>query len=259
MLSVGRESDMLQDMHDPRVRSLFDSIAHRYDLLNHLLSGGIDMYWRKKAIRRLRAFSPRRILDVATGTADLAIESLSLDPVSVAGVDVSENMLALGREKLRRRGLDAVVTLTWGEAEHLPFGDGTFDAAMVAFGARNFGDLSQGLREMCRVLVAGGHVMVLEFSRPGSPLFRQAYFWYFRKVLPGIGKWVSRSDHAYSYLPETVMRFPEGADFLRTLETAGFSSVRQERLTGGIATLYLGTKPAGPASEPANAGKEHIV
>jgi demethylmenaquinone methyltransferase / 2-methoxy-6-polyprenyl-1,4-benzoquinol methylase len=258
MLSVGRESDMLQDMHDPRVRSLFDSIAHRYDLLNHLLSGGIDLYWRKKAIRCLKAFSPRRILDVATGTADLAIESLSLDPVAVAGVDVSENMLTLGREKLRRRGLDAIVTLTWGEAEHLPYCDGTFDAAMVAFGARNFGDLHQGLREMCRVLVAGGHVVVLEFSRPGSPLFRQAYFWYFRKVLPRIGKWVSRSDHAYTYLPETVMRFPEGADFLKTLEAAGFSSVRQERLTGGIATLYLGTKPAGPASEPANAGKECI-
>jgi demethylmenaquinone methyltransferase/2-methoxy-6-polyprenyl-1,4-benzoquinol methylase len=246
-------------MHDPRVRSLFDSIAHRYDLLNHLLSGGIDLYWRKKAIRCLRAFSPRRILDVATGTADLAIESLSLNPVAVAGVDVSENMLALGREKLRRRGLDAVVTLTWGEAEHLPFGDGTFDAAMVAFGARNFGDLQQGLREMCRVLVDGGQVMVLEFSRPARPLFRHAYFWYFQKVLPRIGRWVSSSDHAYTYLPETVMRFPEGADFLRALEAAGFSSVRQERLTGGIATLYLGTKPAGAASEPPNAGKEHIV
>jgi demethylmenaquinone methyltransferase/2-methoxy-6-polyprenyl-1,4-benzoquinol methylase len=241
-------------MHDPRVRTLFDSIAHRYDLLNHLLSGGIDLYWRKKAIAALRPFAPGRILDVATGTADLALEALALRPGEVVGVDVAERMLALGREKVRRRGVEGTVTLRWAEAEKLPFPDGRFDAAMVAFGARNFGDLLQGLREMCRVLVPGGHVAVLEFSRPQTAPFRQLYLWYFRRVLPHLGRWISRSPHAYSYLPDTVLRFPEGEEFLGILASAGFAEVRQKRLTGGIATLYTGTRPAGAATASPGGG-----
>ena len=241
------------------VGTLFDAIAHRYDLLNHLLSGGIDFYWRRRAIRHLEDLHPQRILDVATGTADFAIAALRLRPREVVGVDIAEEMLKHAREKVAQRGLSKQVRLQKGEAEHLDFETGSFDASIVAFGARNFEDLEAGLAEMHRILRPGGKVVVLEFSRPARPLFRQAYFWYFQKVLPRIGRWVSRSDHAYSYLPETVMRFPEGAQFLKALEAAGFSSVRQERLTGGIATLYLGTKPAGAASEPPNAGKEHIV
>lgn len=237
-------------MHNPRVRSLFDSIAHRYDLLNHLLSGGIDLHWRKKAIGTLRPFAPRRILDVATGTGDLAIGALALHPEEVVGVDVSEAMLARGRQKLRRRGLDGRICLQWGEAESLPFPEGRFDAAMVAFGARNFGDLLRGLKEMHRVLAPGGHVVVLEFSRPDRPPFRQIYLWYFRRILPVVGRWISRSDHAYSYLPDTVLRFPEGEDFLRILESAGFAGLKQERLTGGVATIYLGTRSAGRVPAP---------
>jgi len=243
---------MLKLMHNPQVRSLFDSIAHRYDLLNHLLSGGIDLYWRRKAIRTLKPYEPGRILDVATGTADLAIESLALDPAAVVGVDVSENMLALGRRKLKRRGLEARITLQWAEAERLPFEDGVFDAAMVAFGARNFGDLRAGLKEMHRVLTPGGQILVLEFSRPARAPFRQLYLWYFHRILPRIGKWVSRSDHAYRYLPETVMRFPEGKEFCDTLAATGFDAIREQRLTGGIATIYLGTK------QDVAHGKEHI-
>ena len=224
------------------VSSLFDAIAHRYDLLNHLLSGGVDLYWRRKAIDTLRSLKPRRILDVATGTADLAIASLRLKPESVVGIDIAEKMLAIGREKLEKKGLGAIITLESGEAEHLAFPDGSFDASIVAFGARNFEHLEQGLREMGRVLRPGGRIVVLEFSRPASFPFKQIYLFYFRRILPLIGRLVSKDQGAYTYLPDTVMKFPEGDAFLGILRTAGFAAVRQERLTFGIATIYTGEK-----------------
>jgi demethylmenaquinone methyltransferase/2-methoxy-6-polyprenyl-1,4-benzoquinol methylase len=225
------------------VRSLFDSIAYRYDLLNHLLSGGIDLYWRRRAVERLRDLSPRTILDVATGTADFAIAALRLSPHAVVGVDIAEQMLALGRRKLERRGLAGRISLESGEAEHLRFPDASFDAALVAFGARNFEDLAGGLKEMRRVLRPGGRVVVLEFSRPAAFPFRQIYFWYFRRMLPLIGRLLSGSREAYRYLPETVMRFPEGDEFLAILERSGFIDVAGERLTFGIVTIYTGNTP----------------
>lgn len=229
-------------MQKQYVRSLFDSIAYRYDLLNHLLSGGIDLYWRRKAIECLRDLHPQRILDVATGTADFAIASLRLHPREVVGIDIAEAMLELGRAKLNKRGFASIISLRTGEAESLEFETGSFDAAIVAFGARNFEHLEKGLAEMYRVLRKGGEILVLEFSRPRIFPLRQLYFIYFRQVLPLIGRIVSKSELAYQYLPDTVMKFPEGDDFLAILRQAGFSSMSQKRLTFGIASVYTGTK-----------------
>jgi demethylmenaquinone methyltransferase/2-methoxy-6-polyprenyl-1,4-benzoquinol methylase len=230
------------------VRSLFNAIAYRYDLLNHLLSGGIDLYWRRKAIEHLRPDAPRTILDVATGTGDFALAALRLNPERVVGVDIAENMLAIGREKLRRRGAQHRVTFELGDAERLAFSDGTFDAAIVAFGVRNFENLNQGLREMRRVLNPGGRVIILEFSRPQTAPFRQIYLAYFRTILPLIGRLVSGHTGAYTYLPDTVMRFPEGPAFLEQLRASGFDDLREERLTFGIATMYSGRRSPLPSS-----------
>lgn len=221
---------------------MFDAIAHRYDLLNHVLSGGADFYWRRKAVESLRDVRPRRILDVATGTADFAIAALRLKPDEVVGVDIAENMLAIGRAKIRRLGAGDVIHLKTGEAEHLEFEDGTFDAAMVAFGARNFEHLHRGLGEMQRVLRPGGRIVVLEFSQPAAFPFRQLYLFYFRRVLPLLGRMVSKDRRAYTYLPDTVMKFPQGEEFLAILKAAGIRSPRQHRLTFGIATIYAGEK-----------------
>ena len=207
-----------------------------------MLSGGIDFYWRRKAVDCLRDIAPNRILDVATGTADFAIATLRLHPREVIGVDIAEHMLAIGRTKVARRRCESIITLRTGEAERLEFGDGTMDAAIVAFGARNFEDLVGGLSEMQRVLRPGGRIVVLEFSRPRSFPFRQVYFFYFRRILPLVGRWISRSPEAYTYLPDTVMRFPEGEQFSDILRHTGLRNVRQQRLTFGIATIYTGDK-----------------
>lgn len=225
------------------VRSLFDSIAYRYDLLNHVLSGGVDFYWRRKAIQHLQDIHPKKILDVATGTADFAIAALRLQPEKVIGIDIAEEMLKRGRSKIAKRGLGEIISLQTGEAEQLAFEAESFDAAIVAFGARNFENLERGLSEMYRVLRRGGKIVVLEFSRPRWFPFRQLYFFYFRFILPVIGKVVSRHREAYAYLPDTVMKFPEGEDFLNILRQAGFTSLEEERLTFGIATVYSGRKP----------------
>jgi demethylmenaquinone methyltransferase/2-methoxy-6-polyprenyl-1,4-benzoquinol methylase len=230
------------------VRALFNAIAFRYDLLNHLLSGGADLYWRRRAVEHMRKLQPRRILDVATGTADLAIAALRLGPLEVIGVDIAEEMLKRGREKLEKRGLGGTISLRHGEAEHLEFAEGRFDAAMVAFGARNFENLDLGISEMHRVLRPGGMVLVLEFSRPRLFPFKQIYLFYFKRILPLVGRSLSRHGHAYTYLPETVLRFPEGADFLTLLGRAGFTGAAEDRLTLGIATVYTGIKPASPAA-----------
>ncbi|MEO8168026.1 MAG: bifunctional demethylmenaquinone methyltransferase/2-methoxy-6-polyprenyl-1,4-benzoquinol methylase UbiE [bacterium] len=229
-------------MEKQYVRSLFDSIAYRYDLLNHLLSGGIDLYWRRKAIGELKDTAPKSILDVATGTGDFAIATLRLNPEKVVGIDIAEEMLKVGRTKLEKRGLGQIISLRTGEAENIQFADGTFDAAIVAFGARNFEHLEKGLSEMHRVIRSGGKVVVLEFSRPRMFPLRQLYFFYFRTILPLVGKSVSKSSEAYRYLPDTVMRFPDGEDFLDILRTIGFEGTREKRLTAGIATVYVGTK-----------------
>ncbi|MBX2989939.1 MAG: bifunctional demethylmenaquinone methyltransferase/2-methoxy-6-polyprenyl-1,4-benzoquinol methylase UbiE [Bacteroidetes bacterium] len=224
------------------VRSLFDSIAYRYDLLNHLLSGGIDFYWRRRAVEYLADIRPKRILDVATGTADFAIAALRLEPREVIGVDIAEEMLKIGRAKLQKRKLDSTIMLQAGEAENLQFETSSFDAAIVAFGARNFEHLEQGLAEMNRILRPGGKIVVLEFSRPGMFPFKQLYFFYFKSVLPLVGKFVSRHRDAYTYLPDSVMKFPEGDDFLNILRNVGFADLKEERLTFGIVTIYCGMK-----------------
>ena len=224
------------------VRSLFDSIARRYDMLNHLLSGGIDMYWRKKAIDALRGVPPGRILDVATGTADLVIAAAALAPREVVGVDIAEEMLSVGRRKIAARGLSPLVSLRMGEAESLPFAGSSFDAAIVAFGVRNFENLEAALGEMLRVLRPGGKLVVLEFSRPRRFPFRQIYLAYFLRVIPVLGRVISGNGEAYSYLPSSVMAFPEGEEFLSILRGAGFRAARAERLTFGIATIYTAEK-----------------
>ncbi len=229
-------------MQRQNVRRLFDSIAHRYDLLNHLLSGGIDFYWRRAAIDALRSSAPKRILDVATGTADLAIASLRLNPAEVIGVDISTPMLELGRRKVEAKNASAVIHLQEGEAEHLEFPSGDFDAAIVAFGARNFENLAGGLREMNRVLRKRGRIVVLEFSKPRAFPIRQIYFSYFRHILPLVGRLISREKQAYQYLPDTVMAFPDGEEFVRILRDAGFSSITEQRLTFGIVSIYCGEK-----------------
>ncbi len=224
------------------VRSLFNGIAPRYDFLNHLLSAGCDLYWRRKAVGSLVEARPRTILDVATGTADFAIAALRVRPDSVIGVDIAEDMLAVGREKIARKGLGGTITLRSGDAEALEFPPASFDAVTVAFGVRNFENLERGLRGMYRVLRSGGKVVVLEFSRPSVTPLRQAYLFYFRRILPRVGRALSAHEEAYTYLPDTVMRFPEGAEFLRILQNVGFSDTASERLTGGIVTIYTGTK-----------------
>lgn len=221
------------------VRGLFNRIAPRYDLLNHVLSSGIDIWWRRQAVRRLATVSPATVLDVATGTGDCALEAARLlSPRSVVGVDVAENMLELGEEKAKRRGLDRIVSFRKGAAEALPFADASFDAVLSAFGVRNFSDLDAGLREMRRVLRPGGAVVILEFSRPRSFPVKQLYQAYSRTLLPAIGGWVSRDREAYRYLPSTIGEFPDGEEFLQHLRAAGFQSARRHPMTFRIATAY---------------------
>ena len=224
------------------VQSLFNAIASRYDLLNHLLSGGVDLYWRRRAAEHLRDGSIRRVLDVATGTADFAIAALKTGADEVVGVDIAEAMLERGRKKVARRRLATRIHLVHGEAEHLAFPDASFDAAIVAFGARNFENLELGIGEMWRVLRNGGKIVVLEFSRPHRAPFKQLYLLYFKHILPHIGRAVSGHSQAYTYLPATVMQFPEGEQFIDILRSAGFKQTVEQRLTFGIASIYIGIK-----------------
>jgi demethylmenaquinone methyltransferase / 2-methoxy-6-polyprenyl-1,4-benzoquinol methylase len=229
-------------MPNVEIRRIFDSIAYRYDLLNHLLSGGFDLYWRRSAIQTLVPLQPKHILDVATGTGDFAIAALRLNPAEVVGVDISMPMLEFGRRKIAAHNLDKLIRLEAGEAEHLRFSDNQFDAAIVAFGARNFADLERGLTEMRRVLRKGGRILVLEFSKPQLFFFKHLYFFYFRKILPFVGRIVSNDKEAYQYLPDTVMKFPDGDDFVNILKKTGFFSITYRALTFGVATVYSGEK-----------------
>jgi len=228
------------------VESMFDAIAGRYDFLNHFLSLGIDRLWRKKAVRIIgKTLTPSTILDVATGTGDLAIAALKLGPVKITGIDISEKMLEIGREKIRRKGLNDKIELLSGDSENILFADNSYDAGMVAFGVRNFSDPLKGLSEMRRVIKKGGMIMVLEFSRPIVFPFRQVYNFYFLNILPFFGRLVSKDKKAYRYLPESVMKFPDNEAFLDLLRKAGFENVKQQKLTGGVASIYTGIKIAG--------------
>ena len=225
-----------------QVAKMFDNISGRYDFLNHFLSLGIDIGWRKQAIRQLASLQPKLILDVATGTGDFAIEALRLNPDQVIGVDISEGMLAVGRKKMKDRKIDDRIALRSGDSENLPFEENKFDALIVAFGVRNFENLEKGLAEMLRVVRPGGKVVILEFSKPTKFPFKQLYNFYFKFVLPKIGQWGSKDNAAYTYLPESVEAFPDGAGFLDILNRLGYKNIACKPLTFGISSLYTGTK-----------------
>ena len=224
------------------VGDMFDQIAGSYDFLNHLLSLNIDRRWRRLAVNSLRPIHPKIILDVATGTADLALEAIRLNPHKITGVDLSEGMLAIGKEKVRRKNLEGVIELVAGRSEELPFDDHVFDATMVAFGVRNFEDPLKGLQEMCRVLRSGGRIVVLEFTLPGKGLMRTLYRLYFHRILPSIGKLFSKNLDAYRYLPDSVEHFPKGREFMDLMGRAGFSEMDFRSMTLGICGLYTATK-----------------
>ena len=225
-----------------QVASMFDNISGKYDFLNHFLSLGIDIAWRKKAIRMLKKDQPKLILDIATGTGDFAIEALALNPEKVIGVDISEGMLQVGREKMKKKKLDHKIELQSGDSEGLQFEDNKFDAVIVAFGVRNFEHLEKGLADMYRVLKPGGKTVILEFSKPRLFPFKQFYQFYSRWILPGIGKLVSKDNSAYTYLPESVQQFPDGKNFLTILESVGFKNTQCKSLTLGISSIYTGIK-----------------
>jgi len=228
-----------------QVAAMFDKIAFRYDFLNRFLSGGIDIYWRRRAIRELSSLQPRQILDVATGTADIAIfMTRYLHPEKITGIDISKGMLDIGREKVARHKLEERIVLQEGDSENIQAADNTFDAITVAFGVRNFENLEKGLKEMLRVLRPGGRLVILEFSHPKTPGVRQLYNLYLNIVAPRIGKMVSRSGEAYQYLNDSVKAFPEGKAMVRILEKAGYANTRLRRLSLGIVSIYIGEKQA---------------
>lgn len=226
-----------------QVAGMFDRIAGRYDFLNHFLSLGIDKGWRRKAINTLKDIEPKKILDVATGTGDLAITALSLNPDHVTGVDISEGMLEIGRKKIAERKLEQKITLQYGDSEALPFDTDTFDAILCAYGVRNFENLEAGLRQMSRVLRPGGKIAILEFSHPKKFPVKQLYRFYFRYILPVLGKAVSKDATAYTYLPQSVAAFPEGGQFCRIMQQCGFTHPKARPLSFGITTLYTAKKP----------------
>ena len=225
-----------------QVAAMFNSISRKYDFLNHFLSMGIDILWRKKAIKLLQLDSPQLILDIATGTGDFAIEALSLNPQKVIGVDISEGMLQVGREKLKKKGLDQKIELQLGDSEKLLFDDNKFDAVIVSFGVRNFENLSKGLVDMNRVLKIGGKAVIVEFSKPSSFPFKQIYNFYFNYILPVIGRLISKDRAAYTYLPESVQSFPDGDQFIKIFTEAGFKNAKCIPLTFGISSIYIGEK-----------------
>lgn len=222
-----------------QVEEMFDNISHRYDFLNHLLSLGIDKGWRKKVRKSLSPKNPKKILDVATGTADLAIELAKMGDVHITGVDISRGMLDKGDIKLANQKLSHKIVLQQADSEKLPFEDNAFDAVTVSFGVRNFENLEKGMTEMGRVLKTGGQLAVLEFSKPSSKIVGLLYWFYFKNVVPLIGRIFSKSSNAYTYLPESVSKFPEGKQFATIAMNCGFSSVNIKPLTFGISTLYL--------------------
>ncbi len=229
-----------------QVANMFNRIAFRYDFMNRFLSGGIDVRWRKKAIRELKEINPKIILDVATGTADVAIMMTSiLKPEKITGIDISEGMLDLGRKKIKKINLDQIIELQTGDSESIHFPDASFDAISVAFGVRNFASLEKGLAEMLRVLKPGGKLVILEFSKPKQFLFKKIYSLYMKTAAAGIGKWVAKNREAYEYLNESVNAFPEGNDFLVILDKTGFTGSYSKTLTMGICTIYGGYKRKG--------------
>lgn len=224
------------------VAEMFDNISAKYDFLNHFLSLGIDKLWRKKAIKMLRPLKPKRIIDLATGTGDFAIAALKLNPDEVVGVDISDGMLDMGRIKMKKRKVDHIISMKNGDSEDLPFEEGYFDALTVGFGVRNYENLEKGLAEMLRVLRKDGMAVILEFSKPKKFPIKQLFNFYSKRIIPVLGKSISKDESAYAYLPESVEAFPEGKDFVAILEKVGYRDVKAKPVSGGIATIYTGIK-----------------
>lgn len=229
-----------------QVSEMFDNIASSYDFLNHFLSMGIDILWRKKAIKLLKKslsnVSEAHILDVATGTGDLAIECSKIKPKKITGLDISPGMLDVGKTKMKAKGLDQMVDMIVGDSENLPFEENTFDGITVAFGVRNFENLKAGLGDMLRVLKPGSSAVIMEFSKPKSFPFKQLFNFYFFNILPAFGKLFSKDNRAYKYLPESVAAFPEGDAMVSILKEVGYTNVKYIPLTMGICSIYLAKK-----------------
>lgn len=225
-----------------QVAGMFDSIAGKYDFLNHFLSLNIDKVWRRKVVRILKFKKPERILDVATGTGDLAIASLKCKPKRIDGIDISEGMLEVGKRKIIQKGYVDTIFLQKGDAENIPFDDNTFDAITVAFGVRNFENLNKGLSEMYRVLKPGGICLILEFTMPQYFPVKQVYGFYFKHILPVFGKIISKDNSAYTYLPESVKAFPQRKEFVEMLKSSSFVDASIKNLTFGVAAIYKGKK-----------------
>jgi len=226
-----------------QVEAMFDNIAPTYDKLNHRLSWNIDRRWRKKAIKHLAPFAPQTMLDIATGTGDFAIMAAQmLKPEKLIGTDISEGMMAVGREKVKQLELEDVITFEKEDCLKLSYADESFDAVTAAFGIRNFADLDKGLSEMCRVLRKGGHLSIVELTTPVSFPMKQLFKVYSHSVLPVYGRLVSKDKSAYKYLMKTIEAFPQGERMVGILKDAGFSEASFKRLTCGICTLYTATK-----------------
>lgn len=225
-----------------QVANMFNTISPQYDFLNHLLSGGIDIIWRKKAIKLLQNKGIKTMLDIATGTGDFAIEALKINPEKIVGVDISEGMLSFGQEKIKKMGLEKTIQLQKGDSEKLPFSDNSFDAVIVSFGVRNFENLQKGLTDMFRVTKPGGYCLILEFSNPRKFPMKQLYTFYSKYCLPFLGKMISKDPSAYTYLPESVKAFPDGPQFIQIFKSVGYSETNWIPMTGGICSIYIGQK-----------------
>lgn len=226
-----------------QVTTMFNNISNTYDFLNHFLSFGIDIIWRKMAIKELAAIQPKKILDVATGTGDFAFESIKiLKPEQIIGVDISEGMLEVAKKKIKERNLGHVFSVQLGDSEGLNFEDHTFDAITVAFGVRNYEHLEKGLADMLRVLKPGGKIVILEFSKPRVFPVKQLYHFYFKYATPFFGKLFSKDKRAYTYLNESVIAFPDGQAFTQLMEKVGYKNTKHRSLTFGISAIYTGVK-----------------
>ena len=224
------------------VAQMFNNISANYDFLNHFLSLGIDHLWRKRAVKQLQKQQPKVLLDLATGTGDFAIACLKLKPEKIIGMDISSGMLEVGKQKMKKRAFDNIIDMQLGDSENMPFADHTFDAITVGFGVRNYENLEKGLGEMLRVLKPGGQVVILEFSKPKAFPIKQLFGFYSKVLIPLFGKYISKDERAYTYLPESVAAFPEGNAFVDVLQKVGYQTSEPIRLSGGIASIYIGTK-----------------
>jgi len=229
---------------EQQVEEMFDNISRRYDLLNGLLSLGVHRYWRNALVKSVQPVQGKNIIDVATGTADVALGLAKYHPLKVTGTDISEEMMNVGRAKVSRKGLENIIGFMKASAEQLPFDDNKFDVATVAYGVRNFENTERGIREIFRVLKPGAQIAVLEFSRPKTFPIKQIFTFYFKRILPLVGRLIAKDTRAYTYLPESVQEFPEGEAFLRILQSQGFIKTRCKALTFGIASLYTAYKPS---------------